>query len=95
MTAYLAARLSVKDPEALAEYSKSAAPIIAEFNGKLLFKGGPDDILVGESAQPNIALFAFPDKAAIHAFFNSPGYQALTAIRTKGADMVLSAHEGL
>ena len=94
MTAYLAARLSVKDPEAMAEYSKNADPLIAEFGGKLLFKGGMDDVLSGEMAQPNLAVFEFPDKAAIDTFFNSASYQALTAIREKGAEMILSAHEG-
>ncbi len=94
MTAYFAARLNVKDPEAMAEYSKNAAPIIAEHGGKLLFKGGADDILAGTMTQPNLVLFAFPDKAAIHAFLNSQRDQALTAMREKGADMILSAHEG-
>jgi uncharacterized protein (DUF1330 family) len=93
MTAYFAARFTVKDPEAIAEYSKAAGPIIAEHGGKLLFKGGADATLSGETAQPNIAMFAFPDKEAITTFFNSPDYQALTALREKGADMILSAHE--
>ena len=94
MTAYFTARFTVKDPEALAEYSKAAAPIIAEHGGKLLFKGGADGALSGETAQPNIAMFAFPSTEAITTFFNSPDYQALSSLRAKGADMFLSAHEG-
>lgn len=94
MTAYFAARFTVKDPDALAEYSKSAAPIIAEHGGKLLFKGGAESTLSGETQQPNIAMFAFPSKEAITTFFNSSEYQALSSIRAKGADMILSVHEG-
>jgi len=94
MPAYFAARLSVKDPDALAEYSRKAAPIISKFNGKLLFKGGAADNLVGQLEAPNIAVFEFAEKAQIEAFFASDEYKALTALREKGADMVLSAHEG-
>lgn len=94
MTAYFTARFTIKDPEALSEYSKTAAPIIAEHGGKLLFKGGADGVLTGETTKPNIAIFAFPDKNKITEFFNSPKYQALASLREKGADMVLSAHEG-
>lgn len=95
MPAYLAARMNVKNPERLTEYSKSAAPIIAQHGGRLLFKGGADDNLVGEMSMPNLAVFEFPDKASIDTFFNSDEYQALTALRNQGADMVLSAHEAV
>ena len=41
-----------------------------------------------------LAVFEFAEKAQIEAFFASDEYKALTALREKGADMVLSAHEG-
>lgn len=94
MAAYLAARLRVKNPDALASYSKRAATIVGKFGGKLLFKGGADDILIGAIDLPNLAVFEFPDQDAITAFYNSDAYQALAAIREEGADMVLSSHAG-
>lgn len=94
MTAYFTARFTIKDPEALSEYSKAAAPIIGEYGGKLLFKGGADGVLSGETTEPNIAVFVFPDKTKITEFFNAPDYQALASLRAEGADMILSAHEG-
>ncbi len=92
MTAYFTARLKVKDPDALAAYSKAAAPIIAKFGGTLLFKGGADGVLLGDMPMINIAVFAFPDEEAVRDFFQSPEYQALTSKRNEGADMVLSVH---
>ena len=92
MSAYFVARFAIKDAAALGAYSQQAAPIIASFGGELLFKGGADQILTGDIAQPNIAIFRFPDQAKLDAFYNSDAYRALKPAREAGADMVLSAH---
>lgn len=92
MSAYFAARFSVKDANLLAEYSKQAAPIIASFGGELLFKGGADTILTGETAMPGIAVFKFPSAEKLGEFYNSEAYKALKSAREAGADMVLSSH---
>ncbi len=93
MAAYLTARLRVKNPEALAAYSKAAAPIIGKFGGTLLFKGGAEDVLLGDIELPNIAVFEFPDEGAVQEFFHSADYQALASLRDEGAQMVLAAHK--
>ncbi len=92
MTAYFAARFAVKDANLLADYSKQAAPIIASFGGKLLFKGGADTILTGDTQMPGIAVFEFPSQAKLDEFYNSPAYVALKPAREAGADMILSGH---
>ncbi len=92
MPAYFVARFVTKDAVALAAYSKKAGPIIASFGGALLFKGGADQILVGEYPLPNIAVFQFPNQEKLDAFYTSEAYQALRPAREAGAEMVLSAH---
>lgn len=92
MSAYLVARFEVKDPDALGDYSQHAAPIIKAHGGALLFKGGSEGNLTGSDPLPKIAVFEFPDRAALDAFYASAEYQALTTQREKGAEMVLSAH---
>lgn len=93
MSAYLAARLRVKEKDKLVEYSKKAAPMIEKFGGKLLFKGGVDDIIVGELKHMNLAVFEFPNKEEIMRFYSSAEYIKIIPIRDEGADMVLSIHE--
>ena len=93
MTAYFVARLKVKDADALAEYSKQAGPILASFGGKLLFKGGADNIFLGETDYKNIAVFEFANRKAVNDFYQSDAYQALVPIRSQGADMLFSVHE--
>ncbi len=92
MSAYLVARFTIKDAEALAAYSQKAGPIIASFGGELLFNGGEDKILTGEDPLPGIAVFRFPDPEKLDAFYASDAYQALKPAREAGAEMVLSAH---
>jgi len=92
MPAYFVARFTIKDAVALAAYSKQAGPIIASFGGELLFKGGADQILTGEIALSNIAVFQFPSQEKLDAFYTSDAYQALKSAREAGADMVLSSH---
>jgi len=92
MPAYFAARFAIKDADLLAAYSKKAAPVIAEYGGKLLFKGGGDLIVTGETAMPGIAVFEFPDQTSLENFYNSDAYSALKQARQAGADMVLSLH---
>ena len=92
MSAYFVARFAIKDPTLLAAYSSKAAPIIKSFGGELLFKGGADQILTGESSFPGIAVFRFPDHNKLDAFYTSDAYQALKSAREAGAEMVLSAH---
>lgn len=92
MAAYFVARINVKNPTSLTEYSKRAAPILSKFGGQLLFKGGPDNIFLGDTVLRNLAVFEFPNKDAIEAFYTSAEYQKLISIREEGADMVFSAH---
>ncbi|MFD2205742.1 DUF1330 domain-containing protein [Kiloniella antarctica] len=93
MSAYFVAHFVVKDPAKLATYSQAAAPIIASFDGELLFKGGADGVLTGKDALPGTAVFRFPSQDKLNAFYHSPEYQSLTSAREAGADMVLSAFE--
>ncbi len=95
MTAYLVARLKVKSPEAMAEYSQNAAVIIKRFGGKPILKGGEEANLIGALELPNIAVFAFPDREAVMGFYNSEDYRALLPLREAGADMVLSVHDAV
>ncbi len=93
MSAYLVARFSVRDSDALATYSQSAGPLVAEHGGKLLFKGNADHFLNGDDPRPGIAVFEFPSKQQLDTFYKSDAYTALKEIREKGADMILSAHD--
>jgi len=94
MSAYFVAQFTVKNPDALASYSKKAAPVITSFGGELLFKSLSGEALDGENPHHGIAVFHFPDKQALESFHASESYQALIGERQTGADMVTTGYVG-
>lgn len=91
MPSYLVAQFSIKDASALAAYSQKAAAVMRSFDGKLVFKGSAEGHLFGEPKHPNIAVFEFPTASLLEEFYACEDYRDLEKIRTKGANMVLSA----
>lgn len=85
MAAYIIVDLTVKDPEALKAYSSSTPALLAAHGGKLLAKGAPH-VLHGEARNQSKALFEFPTKEAALAWYDSPEYQSLVAMRDKGME---------
>jgi len=80
MTAYFVARIKVKNPESLAQYSKSAAPILSKFGGKLLFKGDVGDIFLEDTELSTLAVFEFPHKDRKSTRLNSSHDQISYAV---------------
>lgn len=94
MAAYFAARLNIKNPEKFTEYATKAISLMANFGGKVLFKGEAEHGSDNEIELPGLAVFEFPNKAAIEEFFACSEYLALVPLREEGANMVVTVHEG-
>jgi len=69
-------------------------PTIAKFGGRFLVRGGPHEILEGHWHPHRIVVIEFPDMAAIKAWYNSPEYAPLLAMRQPAASDHLVAVEG-
>lgn len=91
MPSFFVAQFSVTNADALAAYSQKAAGIMKRFGGKLVFKGSAEDRLFGSSGHSNIAVFAFPTPSLLSDFYACQDYRDLEDLRSRGADMVLSA----
>ena len=92
MAAYLIAAHKIVDPEQFVAYLRQVAPLITEFGGRYLTRPGSHMILEHSLGQPDRAvILEFPDMAALNAFYNSPEYQPIFALR-QGAtlDLVIS-----
>ena len=84
MPAYLIANLSVTDPALYAEYRGGVAAVVAQFGGEFLVRGG--EVHPREGAPPEcVVVIRFPDMAAAHAFYDSPDYAPLLAMRLRAA----------
>ncbi len=94
MAAYVLVEIDVHDAARYEDYKTAAAPSIAKYGGKYLARGGAAEAL--EGAPPKrIVVLEFADAAAARRWFNSPDYQAATAIRRPAATARFIVVEGL
>lgn len=95
MSAYLIANVEVTDPVAYEEYRRLAPAAIAAHGGRYLARGGATAVLEGEFAAHRLVILEFPDMARLKAFYHSPEYQPLVAMRQRAARSSFVAVEGV
>jgi uncharacterized protein (DUF1330 family) len=91
MTAYAIARLrNVKMGPEIRAYLSRIDATLAPFEGRFIIHGGPKFELEGSWPEDLIAI-AFPDLARARAWYESPAYQEILALRTgnSSGDVIL------
>ncbi len=93
MPAYAIAMIKVKNPEQFEEYSKLATPVVAQFGGRLLARGG---IAVAEGNVPceRVVVIEFSTVEAAKACYSSPAYLLAQSKRIGAADFTMLIVEG-
>jgi uncharacterized protein (DUF1330 family) len=82
MAAYfLFDNVEVSDPAALAGYAKEAAKLVAEHGGRYVAMDVAPEVVEGDPGLRSVVLMEFPDAASARAWYQSPAYQPLKAIR--------------
>jgi uncharacterized protein (DUF1330 family) len=95
MTAYVVADVEVSDKVMYEEYRQRVPAVIAAYGGKYLVRGGASEVLEGSWPLHRCVVLEFPDMAALKAFWTSPEYRALRAIRERAATSNIVALEGV
>jgi uncharacterized protein (DUF1330 family) len=95
MPAYIHADIEVTDPALYETYRQRVPAVIAAFGGRFLVRGGATELLEGERALRRQVILEFPDMARLKAFYHSPEYQELVALRQRAATGSLIALEGV
>ncbi|KPA21130.1 hypothetical protein shim_25950 [Shimia sp. SK013] len=84
---YAIAKMSVKNPEALAQYRDVAGAALEKHGGKVATATGEFTALEGEPEMPNMAaLLSFPDKEAAMAWINDPDIADVHDLRRRGGE---------
>lgn len=97
MPAYLIAEHSITDAEKFEEYRIKVGPLITKYGGRYLTKGGSHVVLEKDNAvwQPDrVVIIEFPNIAALNAWYTSPEYQPLIALRQSSAKDMLITLDG-
>jgi uncharacterized protein (DUF1330 family) len=82
MTAYLIVQQTIRDADKLEEYRTKVVPVLEKYGGRFITKGGRHKFLTGAGGPADrVAIVAFPDTAALDAWYNSTDYKPLIALR--------------
>ena len=95
MPAFIYGDIEVTDPVAYETYRAGVPALIGAYGGRYLVRGGACEVLEGHAAPKRQVILEFPDMARLKAFYDSPGYQALAAVRQGASRGTLLAIEGV
>ncbi|MBP0449168.1 DUF1330 domain-containing protein [Kitasatospora sp. RG8] len=92
MTAYALAHVhSVEFGPDIVEYLERVDATLEPFGGRFLVHGGEVEAVEG-SWGPDLIVIEFPDREAVRAWYDSPAYQEILALRTRHmvADVIIA-----
>ena len=95
MAAYLHANIDVTDLVTYEEYRRQVPAMIAAHGGRYLVRGGAVRALEGEPPSARQVILEFPSMDALMAFYDSPGYAPMKALRQRASTGSLVAIEGV
>ena len=93
--AYIVAEIEVTDPATYEGYKASVAPLVAEFGGRYLVRGGSAKAAEGEPPKGRVVILEFPTLARAQAFIQSDAYRPVAEVRHKSAKSRIIIVEGL
>lgn len=92
MPAYLIGQIRVTDPAQWQRYVDRVGATFAPHGGRVMFRGMKAAELARNAHGDRVVVAQFESLEALHAWHDSPEYQALVALREAGAEVVLSAY---
>ena len=95
MPAYLIADITVTDPAAYTEYRAQVSAMIEKHGGRYLARGGDVSACEGNWQPGRIIILEFDDVAAAKAFYDSPDYAPLKALRQRASTGSVVIVEGV
>ena len=95
MAAYLIADVDVTDAATFEEYRREVPASEALFGGHYLARGGATTVLEGDWEPHRLVVVEFLDMELLMAWYESPEYTRLKAIRERSAKTRIIALEGI
>lgn len=94
MSAYILARIDVRDRDAYREYTLHTPRVIKRFGGRFLIRGGEMTTLEGPQETLRVVLIEFPSLAQAKAFYASPEYARVKKLRDGAGSGTFVAIDG-
>ena len=81
MPAYMVIRIEVPEPERLKAYQAATPPIVEQYGGRFIARGGSVVTLEGPEESRRVVIIEFPERADAEAFYHSPEYSEARKLR--------------
>ena len=95
MAAYLVVRADLTDMDKFQHYAENVPTVMKKYGGKPIARDPEKITLEGDELPGLIAVFEFPDKDSIVAFYNDLTYQELKESRQGAGSLHLVAVDGV
>ena len=96
MTAYLIVDTKIIDQKAYEDYKIRAKPIVENYGGEYLARGGCTTVSENELRTPTrLVVVRFPSREAAENFLSCDEYVPAKAIRNKSAQTTMSIVDGI
>lgn len=95
MVAYVIANVEVTDAAAYERYRKDVPATIEQYGGRFLVRGGAAAALEGDFVPKRIVVLEFPSVDRAKAWWDSPEYRPLRALRQRASRSDLFVVEGV
>ena len=95
MPAYLIIKARISDPAGFAAYARQVPALVWQCGGRYRVMGGEQQLLEGGGEGERMVVSEWPDRAAALAFWRSPQYVALKALRAGTGEFEVRLVEGV
>jgi uncharacterized protein (DUF1330 family) len=95
MAHYAIFDVTITDLEKYKEYMLKVKPVIEASGGRYLVRGGAHKVHEGNWNPTRLVVFEFPSEEAMQAFYESPEYRGLKAMRESCSRANLVSVEGV
>ena len=94
MAAYVIADIEVTNQAGYDEYRGQVQPTLTIFGGRYLVRGGATEVMEGSWSPKRCVVIEFPDMARCKAWYSSPEYTPLRALRERSTRSSVVFAEG-
>ena len=92
--AYVIAEVEVRDADAYEDYKSAVLPIVAQYGGRYIVRGGRIESVEGSDPSGRMVVIEFPHFAGAQAFLRSEAYRPVADIRHEAAISRIMIVEG-
>ena len=92
--AYVIAEVEVRDAAAYEDYKSAVVPIVTQYGGRYLVRGGQIESVEGSAPSGRLVVIEFPHFGDAQAFLRSEEYRPVADIRHKTAISRIMIVEG-